>query len=618
MILRPAEPAKKWIILAAAPVCFQVLLPLFVPRGFALTAIGDLTQCILLLIASVAILRNVPGAEGRTRLFWILMSLGSVTWTSAQILWTYFEVGLRQDVPNPFVGDVVIFLHIVPMMAALAVQPHMRHDRQLARLGSLDVVLLLVGWLYLFLFLVIPWQYVSPNDAVYGHSFNLLYMAEHMVFLFGLAWVWRNSAKPWKTFYAQLFGAASLYAIGSISASVAIDFHLYYTGSFYDVPLIAGMTWFAVVGFNAPRLLEESESRKISAPEHSIWAPRFAMLAVFSTPFMVAWAAFAEDTPPIVRTYRLLLTVGIMLGMGFLVFVKQHLLDRELIHLLRESRQNLDEMVKLKDDLANKEQLVRWHSIELQQKNLELQQISFTDALTEVWNRRFLEETLKSDASQVLRNYQRTQGAASGDDHRDLVFIMVDVDFFKRVNDEHGHATGDELLRKVAERLSKIMRKSDVLVRWGGEEFMIMSRSADRAGTAIFCNRILDMMASEPFELSKGIKIRKSCSIGWAPYPWCESAFESLSAEEVIELADMALYRAKSLGRNQSVGFLPSDIALASPDKIRMENLRDDHSGLIKMIRTSSASKAGNVDPTSGTDLPVPPPSGSLIATSKT
>jgi diguanylate cyclase (GGDEF)-like protein len=292
-----------------------------------------------------------------------------------------------------------------------------------------------------------------------------------------------------------------------------------------------------------------------------------------------------------------------MLGMGFLVFLKQHLLDRELIHLLRESRQNLEEMVRLKDDLADKEKSLRWHSSELQRKNLELQEISFTDSLTGVWNRRFLEETLKSDAGQVLRNYQRTDGKG---DHHDLIFIMVDMDFFKRVNDDHGHTAGDELLKKVAERLSRIMRKSDVLVRWGGEEFMIMSRSADRAGTAVFCNRILDMMASEPFELCKSITVRKTCSIGWAPYPWCESAYEAVSVEEVIELADIALYRAKSLGRNQCVGFLPSDTALALAGKISIEKLREERSGLIREVKTSGPNKNGNTGHLSGMNSPNP------------
>ena len=467
-------------------------------------------------------------------------------------------------------------------------------------------MLLLIGWLYLYLFLVIPWQYVHPNEAIYGRNFNMLYLSEHLVFLLGLVLVWRHSPKSWKTIYTHLFGAAALYAMSSIVAGIAIDFHTYYTGSFYDLPLVAGMTWFAGVGLAASRLLHD-EPGKITATKHSTWGARLAMLAVIATPLMVAWATFWKQTPPAIRTYRLVLTIGVMLLMGALVFVKQQLQDGKLLHLLKESHENLQEMVRLRDDLADKEKSLLWHSSELQRKNLELQQISYTDPLTGVWNRRFLEETLQADAGQVLRNYERHEGHVTGlGDHRDLVFIMVDIDFFKRVNDEHGHTVGDEFLKMVAERLTQMMRKSDVLVRWGGEEFMIMSRSADRAGTAVFCSRILDMMGLEPFKLTNGISLHKTCSIGWAPYPWSEQAYEAITAEDVIELADFALYRAKALGRNQCVGFLPSDIALAAPGKISMETVRDEELGLIKVVKTSGTNVTQTDAGTQGTMNSVP------------
>jgi len=180
------------------------------------------------------------------------------------------------------------------------------------------------------------------------------------------------------------------------------------------------------------------------------------MMAVFSTPLMVVWAEFGGSTPLSVRSYRLVLTAAAMVVMGALVFLKQRWMDRELLHLLRLSRQNLDEMCTLKDELENKEQSLRWHSLELQRKNLELQEISYTDPLTGVWNRRYLEEILTAEAGQVLRNYERACGADIRNmDHRDLVFLMVDVDFFKEVNDLHGHPTGDRLLQLVAERLGR-------------------------------------------------------------------------------------------------------------------------------------------------------------------
>jgi len=583
----PLQDARKWTVIVCAVVCIHAALSLLAPRGFALTAFGDLLQNAVLLCATIAFLSNVRIASPRARLFWALMGLGLGIWLASQLMWTYVEVFLRHEAPNPFVGDVILFLHIVPMMAAVALQPHMQQDDRTIRVGTLDFALLLTWWLFLYLFVVIPWQYVHPIESVYGRSFDLLYVSEELVLASGLLLVWRRSRGAWRSIYFHLFVATLLYCVASLMASEAIDLHLYYTGSLFDVPLVAGMAWFARIGF-LPReaasqnLIEESPSRS-----YGIWKARLAMVAVFVTPLMMAWAQFGGDAPQRVRTYRLLLTVAVMVVMGGLVFLKQHLLDQELLSLLRLSRHNLDEMCRLKDELESKEHSLRWHSLELQRKNLELQEISFTDVLTGLWNRRYLEEILTAEAEQVLRNYQRARGSEIRKlDHRDLVFIMVDMDFFKEVNDLHGHPVGDRLLQLVAQRLSTVVRKSDVLVRWGGEEFLIMSRSTDPTGTPAFCSRVLEVMASEPFELGHGITVRKTCSVGWAPYPWSRTAFESICAEEAIALADTALYRAKALGRNQGVGILPRDGVVPSSESITLTAVQDANSPLVRTVRT--------------------------------
>ena len=375
-------------------------------------------------------------------------------------------------------------------------------------------------------------------------------------------------------------------------ASEAIDLHLYYTGSLFDVPLIAGIAWFMRIGFLPYETTDEDSAVGSSSRGYGIWKARLAMVAVFVTPLMVGWAEFAGNAPQSVRTYRLLLTVAVMVVMGALVFVKQHLLDQELLSLLRSSRNNLDEMCRLKDELENKEHSLRWHSLELQRKNLELQEISFTDVLTGIWNRRYLEEILTAEAGQVLRNYQRARGSGIRKlDHRDLVFIMVDVDFFKQVNDRHGHPAGDRLLQLVAQRLSTVVRKSDVLVRWGGEEFLIMSRSTDPSGTPAFCSRVLEVMSGEPFDLGHGISVKKTCSVGWAAYPWTRGAFEAICAEESIALADAALYLAKDLGRNQGVGIVATDVASQNPDAIGLVAIREGNPPLARTIRTECPSE---------------------------
>jgi diguanylate cyclase (GGDEF)-like protein len=485
------------------------------------------------------------------------------------------------------VGDVVLFLHVVPMMAAVAVQPHVQQDGRAIRAGSLDFALLLTWWLFLYLFVVIPWQYVHLSEPVYGTSFDLLYFSEELVMAGALLLVRRRSSGVWRSIYFQLFGATLLYCGASFLASEAIDMHVYYTGSLFDVPLVASMAWFVRIGFMGQQTQTGSPVEEAPPVGFGIWKARLAMIAVFITPLMLAWAQFAGNVPPRVRAYRLLLTVAVMLIMGLLVYVKQHLLDQELLSLLRLSRQNLDEMCRLKDELENKEQSLRWHSLELQRKNLELQEISFTDVLTGVWNRRYMEEILTAEAGQVMRNYERARG---GDirkmDHRDLVFIMVDVDFFKQVNDLHGHPAGDRLLQLVAQRLSTVVRKSDVLVRWGGEEFLIMSRSTDPTGTPAFCSRVLEVIASEPFDLGHGIMVNKTCSVGWAAYPWCRGAYEAICAEESIALADAALYRAKARGRNVGIGIVASEEASLRPKAVDLDALRQEGCPLTSTIET--------------------------------
>jgi diguanylate cyclase (GGDEF)-like protein len=479
----------------------------------------------------------------------------------------------------------------------VAVQPHVRRDDRTLRVGTLDFALLFTWWLYLYLFVVIPWQYVHPIESVYGRSFDLLYVSEELVLAAGLLLVWRRSRGAWRRLYFHLFGATLVYCCASLMASEAIDLHLYYTGSLFDVPLVAGMAWFVRMGLlpregAPPDPVDEAPTRG-----YEIWKARIAMVAVFVTPLMVAWAEFGGDAPQSVRTYRLLLTVAVMLVMGVLVFLKQHLLDQELLSLLRLSRHNLDEMCRLKDELENKEHSLRWHSLELQRKNLELQEISFTDVLTGVWNRRYLEEILTAEAGQVLRNYQRAHGADIRKmDHRDLVFIMVDVDFFKQVNDRHGHPAGDRLLQLVGQRLSTVVRKSDVLVRWGGEEFLIMSRSTDPSGTPAFCSRVLEVMASEPFDLGHGVLVTKTCSVGWSAYPWSRGAFEAICAEESIALADAALYQAKAFGRNQGVGILATDAAGQNPEAINLVSAREGKAPFARMVRTACPGAESVVD----------------------
>ena len=110
----------------------------------------------------------------------------------------------------------------------------------------------------------------------------------------------------------------------------------------------------------------------------------------------------------------------------------------------------------------------------------------------------------------------------------------------------------------VAERLSRVVRKSDVLVRWGGEEFLIVSRYTDRKDAHILASRVIKAIRGKPFQVISGREIRRTCSIGWAAFPWLTDGAGTIGYEEVLNLADRGLRQAKGDGKDQAIGMIPS------------------------------------------------------------
>src|SRR5260370_30559372 len=182
--------SKLWSAVALDCLGALVVAALLLPQSFLLTAFSDLIQCVLLISGTVSFLPHVLKSKGRMRLFWALMTAGIAFWLFYQLLWTYFEVVLRQDVPNVFAGDIVLFLHIVPWMAALALRPHVPQDEYAARLGRLDFILLTLWWIYLYIFILIPWQYVVTNELAYAWNLNPFYLLEKLAFLIPLNGAW--------------------------------------------------------------------------------------------------------------------------------------------------------------------------------------------------------------------------------------------------------------------------------------------------------------------------------------------------------------------------------------------------------------------------------------------
>ena len=179
------------------------------------------------------------------------------------------------------------------------------------------------------------------------------------------------------------------------------------------------------------------------------------------------------------------------------------------------------------------ERIVRLQK-ELLETNKLLELLSITDGLTKLNNHRYFQDEL-------VRAFEESQRYG-----RPLSLAMIDLDFFKKVNDTYGHAVGDDVLKAAASLFHDSARSTDLVARYGGEEFAVMMPETELADAAVFAEKIRSLVAAQPFDTQAG-SIQATVSIGVASVPHSRIP----TPKELIIAADKALYRAKKNGRNQ-------------------------------------------------------------------
>ncbi|HCO39156.1 MAG TPA: GGDEF domain-containing protein [Aquificaceae bacterium] len=168
-----------------------------------------------------------------------------------------------------------------------------------------------------------------------------------------------------------------------------------------------------------------------------------------------------------------------------------------------------------------------------------LREQSLRDQLTGLYNRRFLDETIDKIAAQIKR-----RGTTLG-------ILMVDIDYFKEVNDTYGHDMGDKVLKEIAKVLVKSVREADLVIRFGGEEFLVLLMDVQSGKSVEIAEKIRKAVESHTIE-SFGVVLRKTVSVGVSEFP-----VDSDKIWQCIKYADVALYKAKEMGRNRVVRFKP-------------------------------------------------------------
>lgn len=172
---------------------------------------------------------------------------------------------------------------------------------------------------------------------------------------------------------------------------------------------------------------------------------------------------------------------------------------------------------------------------ELMASNERLALLSITDGLTRLYNHRHFQEELSREFEEALR-YERS-----------LSLALIDIDFFKKINDTHGHAAGDEVLKQVSALFSSNIRSADLAARYGGEEFAVLMPETDLNDAMQFGEIIRRTIESNPVPGDAGTMIPVTVSIGIASFPHTRVQ----TPRQLVECADRALYRAKRGGRNQ-------------------------------------------------------------------
>ena len=233
----------------------------------------------------------------------------------------------------------------------------------------------------------------------------------------------------------------------------------------------------------------------------------------------------------------------------------------------REREASFQQLLESRAALEQRNTLIEDQKSQLEVMNRELTESSLTDALTGLRNRRYLKFHL--DQSPLMHE------EAHPTERRRLrpakfTFCLLDLDHFKQINDRYGHEAGDVVLIEIARRIRTGMRATDVALRWGGEEFLVIGRGHGEASSMKLAQRLLTSIGCEPIRLPGGQKLTVTCSLGFTPMPWSsDQGGQRLNRDQILNLADIALYLSKFEGRNRACGVFPG------PDKSIVDRIID-------------------------------------------
>lgn len=345
-----------WSVTAAGLTLLYAVVSALAPRGHFLTAFADCSWFLAVLATAIIFARNSSLRPRQERWFWGLMALGFLMWSFNQVVWAYREVLLHGSMPDPYYADIILFLHVVPLIAAVASRPDQLRVETPVPLRALHFLMLLVWWIFIYGFLVFPYQYVNVNTEIYNFFYDRLYQIENLVLVAVLAFAAWTSRYGWRRLYLHLVGATGLYVFGAELLLRAVISRTYYSGSLFDVPLVGAICWMGAAAWKAPDWNLQSDPAPANWKAMKV-APQLAMFAILSMPLLALWTVLADSSPRPSKVFRLFSVLAAMLVLGAFAFMRQYLQDQVLVHLLTESRKTYETQLRLQSHLVQKEKL---------------------------------------------------------------------------------------------------------------------------------------------------------------------------------------------------------------------------------------------------------------------
>jgi PAS domain S-box-containing protein len=327
-----------WPTLFVGVLAVKAILSITLKQSPGLAAFSTTVYFLLLAMASASAIRNAVQQTQGNRPFWVFLALGYGLWALDEWLYLYYTVGFNTDVPDSSIADPTLFLHVVPFMAALAIRPHLNRSLQKLYPVTLNFLLLLFFWIFLYAYILFPYQYLFWNSAIYNSRFDVLYLLENVVLVVALAISVLRAQGPWRKIYAHLLAASALYAIGSTLANLAIDAGTYHNGSLFGMIQTASVCWFVWVPLRARELPRARSRPTLPGANDGKYASLLAMLGVIAIPLLGVWELFRGDEAVGLRPFRLFVVLVSVLLLAVAAFLKEYLAKRDLVVDVRISK----------------------------------------------------------------------------------------------------------------------------------------------------------------------------------------------------------------------------------------------------------------------------------------